>query len=106
MNKYNGSFWALALALVHTPLLLAQDLPQAIQAIEDRGAEIVGQFSAPGGLQGYAARYNGEGLGLYLTADGQHVLIGSLLNAAGEDLTLPQLENWYTSRWLKRCGSV
>ena len=57
-----------------------------------RGATIVGEFTAPGGLRGYAARYNGQGLALYLTADGQHVLVGTLFDAQGEDLTSATLE--------------
>ncbi|MFZ3207163.1 MAG: thiol:disulfide interchange protein DsbG, partial [Pseudomonas sp.] len=40
----------------------------------------------------YAARYNGEGMALYLTPDGDHVLIGSLLDANGEDMTRGPLE--------------
>jgi len=71
---------------------LAAELPPAIQAVEARGAKIVGRFDAPNGLQGYAARYNGQGMALYLTADGQHVLLGTLLDAQGEDLSREPLE--------------
>jgi|SRR3990167_458102 len=81
-----------SIALLPAPLALAQTLPPAIQAIEARGAKVVGSFDAPGGLQGYAARYNGEGMALYLTPDGDHVLIGSLLDANGEDMTRGPLE--------------
>lgn len=70
----------------------AEELPAPIKAIEARGATIVGEFTAPGGLRGYAARYNGQGLALYLTADGQHVLVGTLFDAQGEDLTSATLE--------------
>ncbi|WKN22597.1 thiol:disulfide interchange protein DsbG [Azotobacter vinelandii] len=70
----------------------AEELPAPIQAAEARGAEIVGTFEAPGGLKGYAARYDGQGMALYLTPDGQHVLIGNLLDARGQDLTGPRLE--------------
>jgi thiol:disulfide interchange protein DsbG len=80
------------LPLLAMPLAQAQEWPAAIQAVEARGAEIVERFDAPSGLQGYAARYNGQGVALYLTADGEHVLIGSLLNAQGEDLSRQPLE--------------
>jgi thiol:disulfide interchange protein DsbG len=79
-------------SLLALPMVQAEDLPEAIKAVEARGAEVVGRFDAPGGLQGYAARYNGQGMALYLTPDGEHVLIGSLLDAKGEDLTRGQLE--------------
>lgn len=79
-------------SLLALPMVQAEQLPEAIKAVEARGAEVVGRFDAPGGLQGYAARYNGQGMALYLTPDGEHVLIGSLLDAKGEDLTRGQLE--------------
>ena len=44
----------------------AEELPEAIKAVEARGAEVVGTFDAPGGMKGYAARYNGQGMALYL----------------------------------------
>jgi len=80
------------LATLPVPLALAEALPPAILAIEARGAKVVGSFDAPGGLKGYAARYNGQGIGLYLTPDGEHVLVGSLLDASGADLTQAALE--------------
>ncbi|MCW8157200.1 thiol:disulfide interchange protein DsbG [Stutzerimonas stutzeri] len=79
-------------SLLALPMVKAEELPEAIKAVEARGAEVVGRFEAPGGLQGYAARYNGQGMALYLTPDGEHVLIGSLLDAKGEDQTRGQLE--------------
>jgi thiol:disulfide interchange protein DsbG len=78
--------------LLTMPLAQAQEWPSAIKAVEARGAKIIQRFDAPSGLQGYAARYNGQGVALYLTADGQHVLVGSLLNAQGEDLSRQPLE--------------
>jgi len=79
-------------SLLALPMAQAEELPEAIKAVEARGAEVVGSFAAPGGLKGYAARYNGQGMALYLTPDGEHVLIGSLLDAKGEDLTRAHLE--------------
>ncbi|MDF3196025.1 thiol:disulfide interchange protein DsbG [Pseudomonas sp. 1928-m] len=81
-----------ALTLLTVPLLHAEDWPAPIKAVEARGAEIIQRFDAPSGLQGYAARYNGQGVALYLTGDGQHVLVGSLLNAQGEDLSRQPLD--------------
>lgn len=71
----------------------AKDWPPAIKAVEARGAKILQRFDAPSGLQGYAANYNGQGVALYLTADERHVLVGSLLNAQGDNLTVPLLDN-------------
>lgn len=72
--------------------LHAEPLPEVIKAVEAKGAKVVGRFDAPAGLQGYAARYKGQAIALYLTADGRHVLIGSLLDEQGADLSQAPLE--------------
>lgn len=77
-----------ALALLSLPVMAqAADYPAPIEAMRDRGIEVLERFDAPSGLTGYTALYNGRPLALYVTEDQQHALIGSLLNAAGEDLT-------------------
>ena len=68
-------------------LSFAQDYPAPIEAMRDKGVEILDTFTAPSGLNGYAALYQGRPLAIYLTADKQHALIGSLLDAEGNDLT-------------------
>lgn len=83
---------ALLATLLVMPLAQAEEWPAPIKAIEARGAEIIQRFDAPSGLQGYAARFNGQGVALYLTADGEHVLVGSLLDAQGEDLSREPLD--------------
>jgi len=82
-----------SLALLTLPMLAqAADYPAPVEAMRDRGIEILEKFEAPAGLTGYTAMYNGRPLALYVTADGQHALIGSLLDAKGEDLTGAVLE--------------
>lgn len=82
-----------SLALLTLPMLAqAADYPAPIEAMRDRGIEVLESFEAPSGLTGYTAMYNGRPLALYVTADGQHALIGSLLDAKGEDLTGAVLE--------------
>lgn len=77
-----------ALTLLSLPIMAqAADYPAPIEAMRDRGIEVLERFDAPSGLTGYTALYNGRPLALYVTADKKHALIGSLLNAEGEDLT-------------------
>ncbi|WLG97469.1 thiol:disulfide interchange protein DsbG [Pseudomonas sp. FP198] len=83
---------AFAGALLQAPLLQAEELPAAIKKIEAKGAKIVGTFDAPNGLRGYAAQYQSRGMTLYLTPDGQHVLLGNLYDADGKDLSLEPLK--------------
>ena len=82
----------LALGLMTSQLALAETLPKAIQQLEAKGAKIKGSFDAPDGLRGYAAEYQNRGLALYLTADGKHVLVGSLFDEQGKDLSQAPLE--------------
>ena len=83
---------SLGAALLHLPTVQAEELPEAIKKIEAKGAKIVGQFDAPDGLRGYAAQYQNRGMALYLTPDGKHVLVGSLFDEQGKDLSLEPLE--------------
>lgn len=76
-----------ALLFTLAPLVAAESWPPPIAAMTERGIEIVGPFDAPGGLQGFAGKINGQGLALYLTADEQHVVVGTLLDANGRDLS-------------------
>ena len=82
----------LAAALLSAPLTYAEDLPKAVQQLEAKGAKIKGHFDAPNGLRGYAAEYQNNGIALYLTPDGKHVLVGSLFDEQGQDLSAEPLE--------------
>ena len=80
---------ALGIVLVVTlaSAALARNWPAPIQSLADQGFTIIKRFDAPGGLQGYAARDGAAPIALYLTADGQHVLVGSLFDARGHNLS-------------------
>ena len=66
---------------------LGEQWPAAIETLQSKGVRIIDTFDAPAGLKGYAARFNGQGMTLYLTEDGQHVLVGNLLDARGKNLS-------------------
>jgi len=82
----------IALSLLATPLVQAEQLPEAVRQIEAKGAKVVGSFDAPGGMKGYAAQFQNRGIALYVTPDGKHVLVGSLFDAQGNDLSEKPLE--------------
>ena len=88
----NVSAITLALGLFATQLAVAEELPKAVQQIEAKGARIIGSFDAPNGLKGYAAQFQNRGVALYLTPDGKHVLVGSLFDEQGQDLSEAPLE--------------
>ncbi len=82
----------LTLTLLAAPLLHAEEFPKPIQQLQAKGAVIKGSFDAPNGLRGYAAEYHNNGIALYLTPDGKHVLVGSLFDEQGKDLSAEPLE--------------
>lgn len=71
---------------------VAQPWPAPIQQIADKGVTIVKKFDAPGGMTGYAARAGSRPISLYLTPDGEHVIIGTMLDAQGKNLSKPALD--------------
>ncbi|PCC99939.1 thiol:disulfide interchange protein DsbG [Halopseudomonas pelagia] len=81
-----------ALLLSLSPLIHAEDWPAPIAATVERGVEIVGQFDAPSGLKGYAGKFNGQGMALFLTEDQQHVIVGTMLDATGTDVSRAALD--------------
>lgn len=70
----------------------AESWPAPIQALVDEGLQIHGEFDAPEGLQGYAASHQGREMTLFLTADGEHAIVGTLVDAEGNDLSEAPLE--------------
>ncbi len=59
--------------------------PAVIEAIEAQGLEVLGEFDAPSGLHGYAGVAAQQPVAVYATADGQYAVVGTLINAKGED---------------------
>ncbi|WP_220183733.1 thiol:disulfide interchange protein DsbG [Marinobacterium marinum] len=61
--------------------------PDAVQNLVDRGIEISETYPAPGGMTGYVGEMQGSPIAFYLTSDGEHVILGPMLSATGENLT-------------------
>lgn len=57
------------------------------RALSARGVEITGTLDAPKGYQGFVATYQGNQLPVYVTPDGGHILVGTLFDMDGRDLT-------------------
>ncbi|PZN31858.1 MAG: thiol:disulfide interchange protein DsbG [Proteobacteria bacterium] len=66
--------------------------PAVIEQLEQQGFEFMGEFAAPGGLRGFAALAQGRPIAVYLTPDGGHAVIGTLVDAQGEDVSASVLE--------------
>ncbi|MEX0373909.1 thiol:disulfide interchange protein DsbG [Spiribacter pallidus] len=87
---------SIALVVGYPPVVAAQDgdetLPAPMAALADRGAEIGQSFEAPSGLTGYTVSFQGQTLAAYLTSDGEHVVVGTLLDGDGTNLSQPVIE--------------
>lgn len=57
------------------------------QALAAEGLVINGSLDAPAGYRGYLANYRGQELPVYALPDGRHVMIGTLFDVNGENLT-------------------
>ncbi|WP_395517560.1 thiol:disulfide interchange protein DsbG [Pseudorhizobium flavum] len=69
-----------------------QEYPRILKVIEQQGITILGEMKVPGGLRAFAAKAGAQPLALYLTPDGEHVVVGTLVDAAGQDMAETQLK--------------
>jgi thiol:disulfide interchange protein DsbG len=72
--------------------LLAADLPAPVKALQKEGVEIVAPFKASGGLAGYAGMVGKRPVAVYLTPDGKQAILGTMVDARGQDLSQPVLD--------------
>ncbi|GAB2721386.1 thiol:disulfide interchange protein DsbG [Halomonas garicola] len=87
------SMTAIGMAAVSPTALADEPLPAPVQALSQQGIDIHERFDAPSGLTGYGASSpQGEEMAAYLTPDGDHVIVGTLMDADGNDLTEPKLD--------------
>ena len=63
-----------------------------IEAIEAQGFEVLGEFDAPSGLRGFAGVAGNQPVAVYATKDGEHAVVGTLINAKGEDIGAAALQ--------------
>lgn len=79
-------------AIISAPMALANAWPAPIQALIEEGLEVHGEFEAPGGLNGYAATHQGREMTVYVTSDGKQAIVGTMIDAEGNDLSEASLD--------------
>lgn len=62
------------------------ELPKALNPLASQGVSFVGTFGAPGELTGYVGSYQGQGLVVYVTPDGEHAIVGNMIDEQGRDI--------------------
>lgn len=80
--------------------------PDAVQALVERGVDVVDRFDAPGGMTGYVGTMRGRPVSFYLTTDKKHVVFGPMLSETGENLSEARIRKSVTGpqneeAWLK-----
>ncbi|MFQ3787921.1 thiol:disulfide interchange protein DsbG [Halomonas sp. A29] len=83
---------ATLVTLAAAPQIQADDWPAPVRALVEEGLEIHGEFQAPGGLSGYAASHQGREMTVFVTADGEHAVVGTMIDAEGNDLSEASLD--------------
>lgn len=73
--------WNLASANSNTPV------PKALEELKKQGITLVSSFPVSAHLNGWVISYGDQDLIVYVTADGEHLINGVLLDAEGQDLT-------------------
>lgn len=89
-----SSFFAALLAFILCGAAAAAEYPPAVQNLIDKGVKIARQFDTDAGLTGYVAKAGGRYVILYALPDGKHVLVGSLLDEKGKNLTTEEAKKY------------
>lgn len=79
-------------------------LPAPVQTIASQGVDIKGQFDGPDGMTGFVGEFQGQGIAIYTTRDGQQAFVGTWIDANGRDLGAPHIrrlidEPRYAEAW-------
>lgn len=83
-----------AAATVAAPTAKSADAnePAVVKTLRTQGVEFMGTFETPIGLTGYAGVAGQRPLAVYVSKDGQYAVVGTLVNAKGEDASADKLK--------------
>lgn len=84
---------------VKAPPFNTDDLPDVVKNLQRHDVEIVGELDTPGGLKAYAGMTQQQPLAIYLTPDGKHVIIGTMMDEQGRDVTGAELTETTVGPW-------
>jgi thiol:disulfide interchange protein DsbG len=79
--------------------------PEVIRNLQKQGLQIMGEFKAPGGLRGFAGATGNRPIAVYVTPDGEHAIVGTLVNSEGEDVSGADLDRLVTQPLSQRIWS-
>ncbi|MGM0768399.1 MAG: thiol:disulfide interchange protein DsbG [Pseudomonadota bacterium] len=71
----------------------AGEFPPAVEKLEQQGVKVIDSFEAPGGMTGYVGEMGGRSLAFYLTPDGDHVIVGTMMDQHGNNLSEASIQD-------------
>ena len=69
--------------------------PDIIKQVTDRGLKVVSSFKAIDGMTGYVFDSKGAPVTIYVTRDGQHAFVGTLIDKNGANLSAPKVRELF-----------
>lgn len=81
-------------ALANPNHQLPEELPEAIEHLQNKGLEILSNFKLGTSLEGWLVSFDGREQIIYTTADGDYLINGVVLDAQGNDLTHQHQKQW------------
>lgn len=80
----------------------ANDQDSAIKELERQGVNVVYEFEAPMGLRGFVGEADGQNLTFYASEDGKNLIIGTMIDGQGNDLSERVIHNQVIKPKLER----
>lgn len=74
-------------ALLFPSNALSDEHTSALKALKEQGVSVVYEFDTPMGLQGYVGEAEGQILTFYASQDGKNLIIGTMINQYGDNLS-------------------
>jgi thiol:disulfide interchange protein DsbG len=68
---------------------------EIIRQVTDRGLKVVSSFKAVDGMTGYVLDSKGSPVTIYVTRDGEHAFVGTLIDKNGANLSAPKLQELF-----------
>ncbi|KAA1173289.1 thiol:disulfide interchange protein DsbG [Marinobacter salinexigens] len=68
---------------------------EIIRQVTDRGLKVVSSFKAVDGMTGYVLDSKGSPVTIYVTRDGEHAFVGTLIDKNGANLSTPKVQELF-----------
>ena len=78
---------------------------EIIKQVTDRSLKVVSSFKAVDGMTGYVLDSKGSPVTIYVTRDGEHAFVGTLIDKNGANLSAPKVQELFINAQNKQAWS-